>query len=95
MKLCAVYKSRRKVDTYLYVAERDNFEDVPEFLLKQFGEPIFVMMVALEKREMVAGVEKQKVLEKLHQQGFYLQMPPKTKSMLKPHQQQASTKKDA
>ena len=40
---CAIYKSRRKQDTYLYLATKDDFSHIPDPLLKLIGEPIHVM----------------------------------------------------
>ncbi len=87
MKLSAVYKSPRKADTYLYVEKRDNFSTVPEVLMKQFGVPIFVMLVALDKRAIVAGMDKTKLVERTHTEGFYLQLPPRPQDLLDMHVQ--------
>ena len=38
--LCSVYKSSKKVQTYLYINKRDDFSDVPEALMKMFGRPV-------------------------------------------------------
>ncbi|KXF81787.1 YcgL domain-containing protein [Enterovibrio coralii] len=73
---CAIYKSSKKDSTYLYINRKDDFKDVPEQLLKTFGNPQFVMMVNLEKREKLAIANIESVREKLKQDGFYLQLPP-------------------
>jgi len=36
---CFVYKSIKKVDSYIYINQKDNFENVPEQLLVLFGKP--------------------------------------------------------
>ena len=74
--LCAVYKSSKKLSTYLYVADKDNFESVPKALLEKFGKPEFVMMLCLEKRDKLASADIAKVRESLQSEGFYLQLPP-------------------
>jgi len=86
MKLCAVYKSSRKADTYLYVPEKDDFSSVPEALLKAVGKAEFVMLVALDKREYVAQLPISDFISKLQSDGFYLQLPQKVDSLLKKHQ---------
>ncbi|MDD1783030.1 YcgL domain-containing protein [Enterovibrio sp. ZSDZ35] len=73
---CAIYKSSKKDSTYLYINRKDDFKDVPEQLLKTFGNPQFVMMVNLEKRDKLAIANIESVREKLKQDGFYLQLPP-------------------
>jgi len=42
--LTAVYKSKKKADTFLFVEKRDDFSKVPEPLLAMFGQPIYVMI---------------------------------------------------
>jgi uncharacterized protein YcgL (UPF0745 family) len=85
MKLSAVYKSPKKIDTYLYVEKRDDFSRVPKELMKQFGKPLFVMTIPLMKREAIAGISTLKFSQKLQNEGFYLQLPPKVKSLLEEH----------
>lgn len=85
MKLSVVYKSIRKTDTYLYVKTRDDFSAVPEVLMKQFGEPKFVMLLSLANRDIVAGIKKDKLVEKIESDGYYLQLPPKLHSLLEGH----------
>ena len=36
---CWVYRSPRKQEMYLYLAEEDTFDKVPDELLQRFGEP--------------------------------------------------------
>lgn len=83
--LCAIYKTRKKSGMYLYVPEKGNFADVPAPLLEQFGTPELVTMLALDKREKLAVVDKQKLIAALKSDGFYLQMPPKEDNLLEAH----------
>lgn len=83
--LCAVYKTRKKSGMYLYVPEKGNFKQVPAPLLEQFGKPELVTLLALDKREKLATVDKQKLIEALESDGFYLQMPPKEDNLLEAH----------
>ncbi len=85
MKLSVVYKSTKRSDTYLYVAKRDDFERVPSPLMKMFGVPKLVMLVALTKHDKVAGIDTQTFIDKLEKEGFYLQLPPKQENWLEEH----------
>ena len=38
---CHIYRSSRKVDTYLYLVDKDDFSILPENLLELFGDPEF------------------------------------------------------
>jgi uncharacterized protein YcgL (UPF0745 family) len=88
MMLCAVYKSKKKVDTYLYVLKEDDFSAVPQPLLKAFGKPEFVMQVPIHKRQHIAQIPRQDFISKMDEQGFYLQLPASSASLLKMHLQE-------
>ena len=72
---CAIYKSHRKQDTYLYLAARDDFSRVPESLLKLLGEPVHVMDLELSLERKLALEDTAEVLRNLHERGWHLQMP--------------------
>lgn len=76
--LCFVYKSLKKMDTYLFIAVKDDFSQLPDALRQMLGQLEFVMEVDLRKRDKLAQADPQLVREQLQQQGFYLQLPPKT-----------------
>lgn len=86
--LCAVYKSSKKQETYLYVPGRDDFSRVPEALLNTFGTPVFMMIMPLKKDRELARVDIDKLRAELKTKGFYLQLPPPTENLLKTHLQQ-------
>lgn len=77
MPACLIYRSEKKTDTYLYLAEELEFSDIPEELQNSFGEPHFVMRLELDSNSKLARVETQNVLAALDEHGFYLQLPPK------------------
>lgn len=81
--LCEVFRSSRKEETYLYVVKSRGLEDVPEFLLKQFGEPHSVMTLVLDSNRKLARANTQEVLAALEEQGYYLQMPPTHAELLR------------
>ena len=72
---CAIYKSRRKADTYLYVAVRDDFSRIPEALLKLVGELEHVMDLDLRPERKLALEDTAEVLQNLEERGWHLQMP--------------------
>lgn len=90
--LCAVYKSGKKQETYLYVPGRDDFSKVPEMLLKTFGTPIFMMIMPLKKDRELARVDINKLRTELKVKGYYLQIPPPQENLLKAHLQQNQNK---
>lgn len=79
--LCTIYKSAKKEGTYLYVAKKDDFSQVPEQLMQMFGKPILVMTLNITSREL-AQVDVAKVKNDLVEQGFFLQLPPQKENVL-------------
>tara|TARA_B110000091_G_C13748951_1_gene446772 strand:- start:547 stop:819 length:273 start_codon:yes stop_codon:yes gene_type:complete len=83
--LCAIYKSPKKANTYLFVKTRDDFSDVPGALMITFGSPILVTLVNLATKEKLGFADLLKVKSKLTEQGYYLQLPPPQVNLLTEH----------
>ena len=90
--LCAVYKSPKKEQTYLFIKQRDDFSLVPEALMATFGTPALVTMVNLATKEKLALADIAKVKQNLDEQGFYLQLPPPQENLLDQHKAQNKAK---
>ncbi len=73
--LCTIYRSKKKPGSYLYIAKRNDFSVVPNALLEHFGKPELVMMFNLNGEKSLHNADKNEVLEKIKQKGFYLQIP--------------------
>ncbi len=86
--ISAVYKSRRKEETYLFVERRDDFSRVPSPLLELFGAPEFVILLPLSKLKQLALSDINKVRLGLQEQGYYLQVPPPKPNLLVEHRKQ-------
>ena len=71
-----VYKSRRKADTFVFLAARDDFARLPEVLRAQLGELAFVLEVALTPDRRLAQSAPETVRANLAARGFHLQLPP-------------------
>jgi len=74
--MCSVYRSPKKEGMYLYVPKQEPFEQVPEPLLDQFGEPGHVMDLMLTEDRTLARVNVKDVMMGLESSGYFLQMPP-------------------
>ena len=74
---CWIYKSSRKDEMYIYLAEEEGFDDVPEDLRQSFGEPVFVMELKLSEQRPLARADVVAGMRSLRDEGFYLQIPPK------------------
>ena len=72
--LCHVYRSRRKLATYLYLGEKGDFSLVPDELMKVFGPPEFSFSFDLTAARKLAQENAAEVLDNLASQGYHLQL---------------------
>ena len=82
---CEIYKSVKKSDTYLYFMKPADLELLPETLSKSLGKLEYVMALTLSPEKKLAREDVVKVMENIQQQGFHIQMPPSTQSLLAIH----------
>lgn len=75
-EIIRIYRSSKQNETYLYLAKKNPYDDLPEELRKIFGKPILVMDMLLTADKKLARVDAEKVLAGIEDKGFYLQMPP-------------------
>ena len=73
---CWIYKSSRKSGMYLYLPSKDDFQDLPEALMEQFGTPLMVMQLDLHPRRTLSRADANQVIQSLDSNGYYLQLPP-------------------
>ncbi|MGY0505696.1 YcgL domain-containing protein [Luteimonas sp. e5] len=76
--LAHVYKSLKRADTYVFLAEREGFSRLPEPLRTQLGPLEFVLEVKLGPERRLARENAVEVMENLAVRGFHLQFPPST-----------------
>ena len=82
-RLCQIYRSPRREEMYLYVDKARGLDDVPEALLRQFGEPEPVMTLLISPERRLARADATEVLAQIETQGYYLQMPPTADELLR------------
>ena len=71
---CHIYRSSRKLDTYLYLSEKDDFSSVPDELMKVFGPPEFSFSFDLTAARKLAKEDAVEVLDNLENRGYHLQL---------------------
>jgi uncharacterized protein YcgL (UPF0745 family) len=85
--ICAIYRSERKSDTYVYVVKQEdeakNLEVVPEAVAKPLGRLTHVMDIDLSTRDSLARVDINELKKALREKGLYIQMPPSQDEMAK------------
>ena len=72
----AVYASARKNDTYLYMAEASALDELPEALQGLLGALRPVITLELTADKVLARTTGAEVLQKIADDGYYLQLPP-------------------
>lgn len=73
---CFVYKSRRQSDTYLFLAQADDFERVPAALRAGLGALERVLEFDLTPERRLARGDAGVVTANLSARGFHIQFPP-------------------
>ncbi len=72
--LCHIYRSNLKLDTYLYLIDKDDFSVIPQELLRVFGPPEFSFSFDLTEERKLAKEDASEVIENLETQGYHLQL---------------------
>jgi uncharacterized protein YcgL (UPF0745 family) len=72
--LCHIYRSSRKIDTYLYLLDKDDFSGVPADLLRLFGAPEYSFSFDLTEERKLAKEDTGEVLQNLQESGYHLQL---------------------
>ena len=67
---CWIYRSPKKDEMYLYLAKEDDFDAVPEELLKRFGTPAQIMELELTPERKLAREDVEKVKANLAEKAF-------------------------
>ena len=80
---CWIYRSHRHQEMYLYVAQEDGFEELPEALMRHFGAPALVMQLPLNPAQRLAREDVNQVMANLQTQGYHLQLPPDIRPRLR------------
>lgn len=72
---CFIYSSSNKPDLYIYLAEEDNFENVPKAMYDSLGNIAFSMELDLNEKIKLARENIKVVKTNLKEHGFHIQLP--------------------
>ena len=92
--ICAVYRSSKRPNTYLFLAKKDDFSVIPDELLKIFGKPQLVMVLPEEKLGKIVGVAKEKLLQELITNHYWLWIKQEEDNLLVQHLAHLSREND-
>ena len=73
---CEVYRSNRKVGTYLFVADAEDLGNLPDDLKARLEPLEWVLAIDLAERETLAATRPATVIDSIESRGFFLQLPP-------------------
>ncbi|MGM0594830.1 MAG: YcgL domain-containing protein [Pseudomonadota bacterium] len=73
---CYIYRSKKRVEMYLFLAEEDDFESVPEEVRNGLGQLEKAMELELTPESKLARSQPEEVIRNLKERGFHIQMPP-------------------
>ena len=73
-----IYRCARKPDTYIYLAEKDDFSKLPKDIINSLGIIEFSMELELSKNKKLAKESPAVVMENLKSHGFHIQLPDDT-----------------
>ena len=81
-----IFRSSRKLDTYIYLPIDAEYDDLPEALRKEFGKTVFVMELLLTPSLKLALHDCVTVMQGIAKDGFFLQFPPPNLSPVLPEE---------
>ena len=73
---CHVYKSLRRADAYVYLAERDGFAVLPNSVRAQLEPLAFVLELDLSTPRKLGREDFATVRSNVQHSGFHVQLPP-------------------
>ncbi len=72
---CFIYRCSNKPDMYIYLAEEDVFDNVPESIFNRLGIVEFAMELDLTEDRKLAREDTRTVIDNLKEHGFHIQLP--------------------
>ena len=77
MTACRIYRSERKAETYIYVLDTLDLDELPAELRSQFGQATLVMRLDIGPETKLSRVDSVDVIRGLEREGYFLQLPPR------------------
>lgn len=71
----SVFRSSKKVDTYIYVRRGQIWDELPDSLREIFGSPVHAMDLIMTPERKLARTSGRQVLDAIADKDFFLQMP--------------------
>ena len=72
-----IYRSKHRPGLYLFLAETDKFDVVPQEIMQSLGVLERSMELELHEKRPLAQSDVTTVMKNLREHGFHIQLPPK------------------
>jgi len=72
---CAVYRSAKRDETYVFIASTAELSELPKEILKMLGQAEKIMTLKLTPEKKMARGNASVIMKSIEEQGFHLQMP--------------------
>lgn len=69
-----IYRCSRKPDTYIYLAEEDDFSNVPKNIINSLGIIEFALELDITNDMRLAKEDPETVRDNLNEHGFHIQL---------------------
>lgn len=86
--ICAVYRSSKRANTYLFLRKKDDFSIIPADLKTLFGTPQLISLLPESKIGKVIAVETQLLAQELADKGYFLWLKSEEENLLQQHHRQ-------
>ncbi|MCL7944491.1 YcgL domain-containing protein [Marinobacter sp. ATCH36] len=70
----SVFRSSKKIDTYIYVRRGQAWDELPDNLREIFGKPVHAMDLVMTPERKLARTTGKQVLDAIADKDFFLQM---------------------
>ena len=77
-----IYRSAKKEGLYIYLAEQDDFDCLPESLMKQASPLELAMELFLTAEKKLRKEDVRTVVMNLKSQGYHVQLPETVESLI-------------
>jgi len=89
---CYIYRSSIKEGLYVYLADEEGLEKLPDPVKKQLGTPELAMQIELTPTRKLGQEDATEVIQNLEAQGFHIQMPRDIESIVAQVSREASSR---
>ncbi len=83
--ICAVYRSSKRANTYLFLRKKDDFSIIPSDLKVLFGTPKLITLLPDTKMGKVVAIDTSLLTQELETKGYFLWLKSEDENLLQQH----------